>query len=340
MNTHAQSLAIVLILATIGVASCEDQPLAPEHAADPTTSTLASSTDSDSENESDDGDTHTFQLDIVPVGWAALQMHPKVDRAAVRWREVLRDTDLPDVYVGAGQTIRCGGLLYQTQSEVLDDLLVLVSVRDIDGPGGTVAATTVCMVRDLSFLPLVAAIYLDRMDMDHLSDADVEDVVLHELGHTLGIGSIWHHTGLLTLASLFSPGADTHFAGAHAIQAFDSAGGTDYTGAKVPVENSMGYGSSDTHWRESVFGLELMTPVQQVGRSDPFSAITIESLADLGYTVDATLADDYELGEADADFAVPDGLLGATINLRGDIRRSTLEIVDTDGRVVRRIIPR
>ncbi len=243
------------------------------------------------------------------------------------------------MHVGAAQSIRCGGLLYQTQFEVLDDFLVLVSVRDIDGPGGTVAATTVCMVRDLSFLPLVAAINLDRMDMDDLSDTDVVDVVLHELGHSLGIGSIWQHTGLLALASLFSPGADTQVAGAHAIEAFDSAGGRRLHGRQGAVENSMGYGSSDTHWRESVFGLELMTPAQQVGRSDPFSAITIESLADLGYTVDATLADDYELGEADAD-AVPDGLPGATISLDCDIRHSTLEIVDTDGRMVRRIVPR
>ena len=339
MNTHAQSLVIFLILSTICVASCADQPLAPDHT-DPTTPTITSGTVSDSGTESGDGDAHSFQLEIVPVGWAALQMHPKVDRAAVRWREVLRDTDLPDVHVGAGQSIRCAGLAHQTQSDILDDLLVLVSVRDIDGPGGMVAASTVCMIRNLSFLPLVAAIYLDRMDMDDLSDTDVEDVVLHELGHTLGIGSIWHHTGLLALASLVSPGADTHFAGAQAIEAFDSAGGAGYTGAKVPVENSMGYGSSDTHWRESVFGLELMTPIQQVGRSDPFSAITIESLADLGYTVDATLADDYELGETGAGLASTGGLPGATINLDGDVLHSTLEIVDTDGRVIRRIVPR
>ena len=163
MNTDAQSLTILLILTTICVASCEDQPLAPDHP-NATTSTLTS-TVSDSGSESGDGDTHSFQLDVVPVGWAALQMHQKVDRAAVRWREILRDTDLPDVHVGAGQTIGCAGLFYQTQSEILDDLLVLVSVRDIDGPGGTIAASTLCMIRHVSFLQLVAAIFLDRMDM-------------------------------------------------------------------------------------------------------------------------------------------------------------------------------
>ena len=339
MNTQTQSLTTLLILATISIASCEDQPLAPNHPTDPTALTNPG-TASDSGTGSGDGDNQFFQLDIVPVDEGALKMHHKIDRAAVRWREILRDTDLPDVHVGAGRTFPCAGLTYQTQSEILDDLVVLVSVRDIDGSGGIVAASALCMVREPTFLPLLAAVFLDRADMAVLSDSDVEDVVLHELGHTLGIGTIWHQSGLLALASLFSPGADTHFAGAHAIEAFDSAGGSDYPDAKVPVENEMGYGSADTHWRESVFGRELMTPVQQVGQSDPFSAITIESLADLGYTVDATLADDYELGKADGDLADPDGPPGATINLGGDIRHSTLEIVDTDGRVVRRIVPR
>ena len=338
MNTQTQSLTTLLILATISLASCEDQPLAPNHPTDATTSTTTSGTASDSGTDSGNGDD--FQLDIVPFGMVAVQMYHKIDRAAVRWREVLRDTDLPDVYIGAGQVIRCAGLLYQTQSEIMDDLVVLVSVRDIDGEGGTVAASTLCLVRQPTLLPLLPAVFLDRADMAVLSDSDLEHVVLHELGHTLGIGTIWWHSGLLAQASLFSPGADTHFAGAHAIEAFDSAGGSDYAGGKVPVENTMGYGAADTHWRESVLGHELMTPVIRVGGANPFSAITIESLADLGYTVDASLGDEYALGEADSDLAAPDGLPGGTLNLSGDIRRSTLVVVDTDGRVVRRIVPR
>ena len=340
MNTQTQSLTTLLILATISVASCEDQPLAPKPRRPHHVHTPLQNRFRFGNRIRGRGHPH------LPARHRPGR-HGRVAGCTTRSTglpyaggKILRDTDLPDVHVGAGQSIRCGGLAHQTQSEILDDLLVLVSVREIDGPGGIVAASTLCMVRHLSFLPLVAAIFLDRTDMDDLSDADLEDVVLHELGHTLGIGTIWHHTGLLALASLFSPGADTHFAGAHAIEAFDSAGGSDYTGGKVPVENEMGYGAADTHWRESVLGHELMTPVMRVAGTNPFSAITIASLADLGYTVDVTLADDYELDEAGADLAAPDGPPGATINLSGDIRHSTVEIVDTDGRVIRRIVPR
>ena len=203
-----------------------------------------------------------------------------------------------------------------------------------------VAGSTLCMVRETSFLPVLAAIFLDIVDMTSISEADIEEVILHELGHALGVGSIWLYTGFLAQASLGSPGADTHFLGTHAIEAFDSAGGTTYAGARVPVENTMGYGSADTHWRESVMGVELMTPLQHRGQSDPFSAVTIESMADLGYAVDASLADDYELEQASANSAGDDEPSRSTIDLRGDFRPGTVTIVDADGQVVRTIAPR
>ena len=89
------------------------------------------------------------------------------------------------------------------------------------------------------------------------------------------------------------PAPDTHFSGANAIAAFNAAGGASYTGAKVPVENTLGgAGSRDKHWRESILDNELMTP-RIGGAAHPLSAITIQSLADIGYRVDVTQADAY-----------------------------------------------
>ena len=51
------------------------------------------------------------------------------------------------------------------------------------------------------------------------------------------------------------PDADTYFKGPLALAAFNAAGGLRYQkGMKVPVEN----GGNDGHWRQSVFGSELM----------------------------------------------------------------------------------
>ena len=68
---------------------------------------------------------------------------------------------------------------------------------------------------------------------------------------------------------------------------------------KVPVENEKGgVGTRDGHWRQSVFGPhELMEGFASPGAAmrQPLSAITIQSLADLGYIVDVTQADAYTL---------------------------------------------
>ena len=122
------------------------------------------------------------------------------------------------------------------------------------------------------------------------SDTVLEMVVLHELGHALGFGTAWTEK-LLKESSASNPEADTHFAGPLAIKAFNEAGGEDYEGNKVPVAN----GGDDGHWRSSVLGNELMG--SHVDADYPYflSAITIQSLGDLGYTVDPSKADPFTL---------------------------------------------
>ncbi|MEJ2548947.1 MAG: hypothetical protein P8125_14225, partial [Gemmatimonadota bacterium] len=123
-------------------------------------------------------------------------------------------------------------------------------------------------------------------------------VILHEMGHVVGFGTLWDYLGLL--ADPTTPTGtvnDTHFTGANAITAFDAIGGGAYSDAKVPVENdnvTYGGGSLNGHWRESVFNNELMSPSLN-SAVDPISVLTVESLRDLGYDVDETAADSYTL---------------------------------------------
>lgn len=68
-----------------------------------------------------------------------------------------------------------------------------------------------------------------------------------------------------------------------------------------------GPGFANEHWREAVFGEELMSTVLTSG-SPPLSLITIESLADMGYGVDLTRADAYTLPTGGiAALTAPDG---------------------------------
>ena len=55
-----------------------------------------------------------------------------------------------------------------------------------------------------------------------------------------------------------------------------------------------GTGTADAHWRESVFGNELMTGFVDAG-TNPLSRVSVASMADLGYAVNLAGADPYTL---------------------------------------------
>ena len=52
------------------------------------------------------------------------------------------------------------------------------------------------------------------------------------------------------------------------------------------------------HWREFVFGEELMSSTFAIGETQALSVVTVQALADLGYVVDVSQADDYSLPPA------------------------------------------
>jgi hypothetical protein len=114
------------------------------------------------------------------------------------------------------------------------------------------------------------------------------------MGHVLGVGSLWRDFDLLLDPADDSSGrADTSFEGRHALAEFEALGGDGYDGQKVPVENTGGKGVANGHWRESVFGNELMTPFMS-RLNGKLSTLTIASLEDIGYVVSYDEADEYE----------------------------------------------
>lgn len=216
--------------------------------------------------------------------------------------------------------------------DIVDDLRIYVDLIAIDGPGGTLGSAGPCIVRTSTDLPIIGSMKFDTEDLTSLeSDGALTSVILHEMLHVLGIGTLWERVELLVNPSLNNAGADTHFKGPLAIEAFDAAGGTSYTGGqKVPVENSGSEGSTDGHWRESVFDDELMTPFLN-SNTQPLSAITIQSLADVGYRVDVSKADPYTRVFT---VAAPRLVRPRLVDFRNDIYRGPLISVDAQGRVV------
>jgi hypothetical protein len=260
--------------------------------------------------------------------------------AAAAWMQIIpgdiSDFDFSATPVPADACIQGQPLLDGT----VDDLRIYVDIDSIDGPGNTLAQAGPCIIRGLGDLPVIGVMQFDSADMSLLSSrGELLPVVKHEMGHVLGIGSIWDLLDLLHNPSLpSSAGVDTYFSGERAIAAFDEAGGGSvYTlGSKVPVENTAIQGSADGHWRESVLGTELMTPYFNSGQRNPLSAISIESLADLGYTVDVTKAEPFS-AVYHAPALVPGS--GRVIDLGHDVRTGPVYVVSPKGRL-RRVMRR
>jgi hypothetical protein len=258
--------------------------------------------------------------------------------AAGRWQTLITG-DVPNVDLTGPDSIPPGncGANAPGINEVVDDVIIFATIEAIDGPGNVLAQAGPCLIRIPGSLPIAGRMRFDIVDVPTLEAAgQLQDVILHEMGHVLGYGVNWASLGLLADPSL-SGGTDPHFTGAQAIQAFDSIGGAAYlAGAKVPVENTCGGatppcpGTSDSHWRESVFDRELMTGFLDGGVFNPLSVVSVASMQDLGYTVNRAASDPFSYPLA----AVRAAEAGPALELRDDIAHGPIRMLDTQGRVI------
>lgn len=222
--------------------------------------------------------TAPFTIKVVFLGGLNTAQMNAFKAAADRWAKVIVG-DLPDVVIGG---------------QVIDDVLIEASGVAIDGPGGILGQAGPTHLRPASagaaaFIPAKGRMQFDTADLATMqANGTLKDVITHEMGHVLGIGTIWTHKGLLAGASTTNP----TFTGANAKKEYGILKGTGP--APVPIENTGGPGTQNSHWRETVFRNELMTGFVN-GPPNPMSRVTVASLKDLGYVVDLTKAEPYSL---------------------------------------------
>ena len=284
------------------------------------------------ENDGFDIEVRFVGEQVPPVASEAV-----IENAARRWERILRENGATaGQIVASSRQCRDSALPF---GSYVDDLLIYVYLWDLNGPA---ARAGPCFSRAAQAdgapgLPYVGTIWFDPK---HLAPESLYFTALHEIGHVLGFGTVWDRFGYLqhpAAGSSASPPPDTHFSGALAGAAFDRAGGARHRGAKVPVENDTARyrGAADVHWRESVFGAELMTGGVRGGRGsfEPLSRVTVASLADLGYAVDYAAADAFRLPRPGS--ALREALQRGTIHFRGDTFPEPPAVAELPEKVVR-----
>jgi subtilisin-like proprotein convertase family protein len=233
-------------------------------------------------------DTSPFTVEVRFLGGLSPTQQAAFAHAAQRWAQIIRG-DLPTAIVD-GVTI--------------DDVLIEAEGVLIDGPGGILGQAGPTHIRPGSNLPVKGIMSFDTADLDRMeADGSLTDVILHEMGHVLGFGTLWSRMSLIVGAGTVNP----IFVGANAIREYAAlTGRPDPT--PVPVENTGGPGTSDGHWRESVFGHELLTGFLS-GTARPISRVSVGALEDMGYEVD------YEVADA---FVLPTALFLAEMGIMGN----------------------
>jgi hypothetical protein len=200
------------------------------------------------------------------------------------WTQTLHDdfvkaADLLSSYISGDLP----NVLYK--GKIIDDLSITAELTAIDGVDGILGQSGPTAIRTGSYLPAAGSMQFDIADAQSFESQHLfDDIVLHEMMHTLGFGTIWSYKGLLSGA-----GTDTPL--------FTGALASGVYGGNVPVEQDGGSGTRDSHWDEQTFKGELMTGyigyTDKTGAwvpSDTLSFMTVESLGDLGYTLNTGLS--------------------------------------------------
>ena len=167
----------------------------------------------------------SFDIDVVFTSPLSASQRA-VAREAIRLWESVIARGAEDVDFGA-DTLHAGGCHPGSApvTTVVDDLLVFVGARPIDGPGGILALSGPCSSREFRLtddhvIPretVVGSIAVDSHDLDRLEDDGfLGATVSHQMAHVLGFG-LRRHWGITDMfGSAPSPGSpdpDQYFAG-------------------------------------------------------------------------------------------------------------------------------
>jgi hypothetical protein len=263
-----------------------------------------------------------FCIEVVYTAEPTPTIRQAFERAADRWAQVIVG-GLPPARLQLAASTTCVGATINAGTYDIPNVRIYASIVPIDGVGRVLGSAGPCFYRGTTSgvvrvgeLTIIGGMRFDIEDIANLiSNGTFESVILHEMGHVLGIGTFWNPMGFLTNPApspdCNSRSSDTRYIGANARRELGAVGGL--TDAPVAVENTNGCGTANGHWLENSqgpgtpgatandrfaigFNTELMTGFSEAGGVPmPLSRLTVGTLQDMGYTVSYAAADPYTM---------------------------------------------
>ena len=256
-----------------------------------------------------------FDIVVDMPRWVEASVRQAIEDAAARWSTILAETEFTNIPILPGT--ECNER--EVRAVDVDDVLILVGFpMELDL---SLVRSGICTVRSASHMPVVGYMNFDRSEVAKLVEwGALTDVAFHSIAHVLGFGITWKELELVEETP------EAHFTGSKARAAFAAAGGESYSGVRIPTERDGG------HWRWKVFGSEIMTASVPGSRPWPLSAVTLQAMADMGYRVDDSFADNYELSGSRQQ---ADAHRGPVLNFGRDFDYGPVTVLRDDGRAIR-----
>lgn len=214
------------------------------------------------------------------------------------WNDIITNTNeplaLPSGTINAG-ALGCGtNTVFADGTTSISGLTIFADISSIDGQGGILGQAGPCafsynLGTPSAFgdvMPRIGTMKFDEADLQGMvQSGTLERVIMHEIGHILGIGTLWSRFRVGRTADFAS---NPRYVGVNGVEGYKQIGGKS---DDIPVANTGGDGTADSHWREETFADELMSGYATGDM--PVSIMTVKSLQDLGYAVDESKAEEY-----------------------------------------------
>ena len=236
------------------------------------------------------GVNESFDIALSGVEALPAVVADAVTAAVARWEQVIV-SGFPD---SSSYPVWCQNPVGYTMPASIDDLLIHVEIVEMDGASGTLASAGPDCILLEGERALTGIVSIDAADVDSMvEDGTLTDVLIHEIGHVLGLGTLWD-TGTWGSRHLIlgSGTSNPRLNGPATNAEWQRLGGFGET----PLEATGSAGTRESHWRETTFKTEIMTG--WIDPIAPLSTVTIAGLADLGFNVDLAAADDYTLPDS------------------------------------------